>query len=59
VLPLIENLYECQRNPFLDTAGNVDLSGGGGGGADGALRRTPAAMHPSAIYIRAGLRIKQ
>ena len=29
-LPLVENLYECQRNPFLDRYGNVDLSGLGG-----------------------------
>lgn len=33
-LPLVEALYECQRNPFLNNKGEVDLTGGGGGNDD-------------------------
>jgi hypothetical protein len=28
-LPLVEALYECQRNPFLNSKNEVDLTGGG------------------------------
>ena len=28
-LPLIENIFECQRNPYLASDGSVDLSGAG------------------------------
>jgi hypothetical protein len=46
-LPLVENLYECQANPFVTARGEIDLSGaagknsgtpagGSGGGASGS-----------------------
>jgi MoxR-like ATPase len=28
-LPLLENIYECQKNPFLRSGGGIDLSGMG------------------------------
>ena len=39
-MPMLPNLFECQRNPFLNSADEVDLSGGG------ALHREP--MSPDA-----------
>ena len=46
-LPLVQNLYECQRNPFLSADGHaVDLTGGGGsGGTEGRMGpHTPVAF---------------
>ena len=43
-LPHIENLYECQANPFVTKQGTVDLSGGGGELEGGMSPETPVAF---------------